>query len=105
MSICGFKSLETGVPGWSSGGARRAFSVDRDLAPWATTDTPSWARVCVFYKSRGSPFALFHKALLLSVVSVSPRKLIMLHHFKTYVIICYVDNHNFLWPVSSCVFC
>ena len=47
MSICGFKSLETGVPGWSSVGARRAFSVDRDLAPWATTDTPSWARVCV----------------------------------------------------------
>lgn len=28
----------------------------------------------------------------------------MLHHFKTHVIVCYVDNHNFLWPVSSVYF-
>lgn len=43
--------------------------------------------LCAFYKSRASPSALFHKALLLSVVNVSPRKLVMLHHFKTYVIV------------------
>lgn len=53
MSICGFKSLETGVPGWSSGSTRRAFSVDRDLAPWATTDTPSWA--CAFVSEAPLP--------------------------------------------------
>ena len=61
--------------------------------------------VFVFYKSRGSPFALFHKALLLLLVNISPHKLVMLHDFKTYVVICYVDNYNFLWPVSSSVFC
>lgn len=47
IGICGFKTLETGVPGWSSGGARRTFSVDRDPGAWATADAASGACACM----------------------------------------------------------